>query len=278
MLSQRLSRNFPDLRILLAQANMKITPENFISDCLKKSAMVTLVLNIALTLMLLKFEKSLVLLAVTIPVIFFIIFFYFMNMPKTIIKTKINEIDREIVYAGRFLLVELSAGVPLFEAMRNASKSYKYIGKHFNEILERLEIGMPIDKAIDEVLEITPADNFRKIMWQINNSLKTGGDVTIALRAIIEQISKEQMIAIQNYAKKLNPLIMFYLIIAVIFPSLGIAMLALLGGFIGNIKLEFIKAEAPFAGTLFLIMLFILFLQFMFLSIIRSSRPGVEVE
>ena len=278
MLSQRLTRNFPDLRTLLAQANLKVTPEDFIADCLKKSLMVTVGLNIVLTLMLLKFEKSLVLLAISLPVIYFVMFFYFMNMPKTIIKTKINEIDREIIYAGRFLLVELSAGVPLFEAMRNASKSYKYIGKHFNEILERLEIGMPIDKAIDEVLEITPADNFRKIMWQINNSLKTGGDVTVALKAIIEQISKEQMIAIQNYGKKLNPLIMFYLIIAVIFPSLGIAMLALLGGFVGNIKLEFIKAEPPFVGTLFLIMMFILFMQFMFLSIIRSSRPGVEIE
>lgn len=278
MLNQRLARSFPDLRTLLAQANMKITPENFISACLKKSAMVTLGLNIALTLMLLKFEKSLIFLAISVPVVFFILFFYFMNTPKTIIKTKINEIDREIIYAGRFLLVELSAGVPLFEAMRNASKSYKYIGKHFNEILERLEIGMPIDRAIDEVLEITPADNFRKIMWQINNSLKTGGDVTIALKAIIEQISKEQMIAIQNYAKKLNPLIMFYLIMAVIFPSLGIAMLALLGGFIGNIKLEFVKTEVPFVGTLFLIMLFIVFLQFMFLSLIRSSRPGVQIE
>ena len=59
MLSQRLARSFPDLRILLAQANMKISAEDFIADCLKKSTMVTLGLNIALALVLLKSEKSL---------------------------------------------------------------------------------------------------------------------------------------------------------------------------------------------------------------------------
>ena len=138
-------------------------------------------------------------------------------------------------------------------------------------------MGIPIEKAIDEVVEVTPSDNFRKILWQINNSLKSGGDVTIALKSILEQIAKEQIIAVQNYAKKLNPLIMFYLMSAVIFPSLGITMIALLGGFLGGIELKFIMSEPPFVGTLFLILLLIIFLQFAFLSVIKSSRPGVEI-
>jgi len=277
MIGKRLEKSFPLLKISLAQANMVVKVGDYIDSCLKKSLIFSILINLLMGIFLWKFNKTLSILILSFPVILITVFFYLIKIPKAKIKKKINEVDKEVIYAGRFLLVELSAGVPLFESIRNVSKSYEHIGKHFAEILERIELGVPINKAIEEVIEITPSDNFRKILWQINNSLKTGADVTVALKAIIDQISREQLIAIQNYAKKLNPLIMFYLIIAVIFPSLGITMLALLGGFIGGIELVFLKAEPPFFGTLFIICLFVIFLQFMFLSIIKSSRPGVEI-
>ena len=58
-----------------------------------------------------------------------------------------------------------------------------------------------MDTAINEVIEITPSANFRKMMWQISNSLRTGADVSIALESIIEQISKEQLIEFKTYER-----------------------------------------------------------------------------
>ena len=105
-------------------------------------------------------------------------------------------------------------------------------------------------------------------MWQIMNSLRTGADVSVALESMVEQITKEQLIEMKTYEKKLNPMVMFYLMMAVILPSLGITMLSLLSTFLG-INLG--------VGALIGIALFLVFIQFMFLNMIKSSRPGFAI-
>ena len=96
--------------------------------------------------------------------------------------------------------------------------------------------------------------------------MKTGGDVARALEGITEQISKEQLIRIKEYGKKLNPLVLFYLLIAVIMPSLGIAILSLMSTFTGlTLSLANLIAISFVIGLL----------QFVFLSLITSLRKGV---
>ena len=83
----------------------------------------------------------------------------------------------------------------------------------------------------------------------------------------MEQIAREQTIEINKYSKKLNPFAMFYMIIAVILPSLGITMLVVLSSFL----------EFELSLTIFLIIAFFLgFVQFIFLSLIKFSRPAIE--
>lgn len=258
---------FPNLKMHLEQAHIKKKPEEYIKNVLILTAITTAALMISLTLFLLKSEKSLFLLVFIIPVPF-VLFYFFMHSPKIKAKKRIIDIDSEVVYAGRYLLVELSAGVPLFDALVNASQAYKKIGKHIQDIIRRVEVGKPLDTAINEVIEITPSANFRKMMWQVMNSLRTGSDVSTALESIVEQISREQLIEFKTYERKLNPLVMFYLMMAVILPSLGITMASLLSTFLG-IQLSF--------GALMGIAVFLTFIQFMFLNMIRSSRPGFSI-
>ena len=127
-------------------------------------------------------------------------------------------------------------------------------------------MGKPIDDAITEVMELTPSDNFRKLLWQIMNSLRTGADISTALESILNQISREQLLEMKNYGKKLNPMVMFYLMIAVIVPSLGVTMLSLLSSFIG-LAVSF--------GTLLAIAIGTALIQLVFLVSIKQSRPGV---
>jgi len=200
--------------------------------------------------------------------VFFIVFSILIRTPKSKIRGKINDVDREVVYAGRFLLIELSAGVPLYDSMLNVSRNFKYIGKNFKDIIDRIEVGKPMDVALAEVMEITPSDNFRKLSWQIMSAMQTGGDISVAISQIVEQISREQMINLKQYNKKLNPLVMFYLMIAVIVPSLGIAMLSLLSTFLG-FTLSF--------GSLMGIAVFVGVIQLLFLTMVKASRPGISL-
>ena len=106
------------------------------------------------------------------------------------------------------------------------------------------------------------------MLWQIINALRTGSDVSESLKSVIEQITKEQIIEIKTYAKKLNPLAMFYMIIAVILPSLGITMLIVLSSFISlQLSLPLLVGIAILLGLL----------QMIFFVVIKSSRPSVSV-
>ena len=106
------------------------------------------------------------------------------------------------------------------------------------------------------------------MLWQISNSLRTGSDVSVALKSILDQIAREQLLEVKAYGRKLNPMVMFYLMIAVIAPSLGVAMLSLLSSFIG-LSLDFNGLLGISVG--------VAILQLMFVATIKNSRPGVEI-
>ena len=129
-------------------------------------------------------------------------------------------------------------------------------------------MGTSLEEALNETIKTNPSYQLRKVLWQIVNSLKTGSDIVISLKAVIDSIVREQVIAVEEYGKKLNPLAMFYMVIGIIIPTLGVTMLVVLSTFI-SIKIDL--------TILIIISLGIAFLQLMFLSIIKSSRPAVEI-
>lgn len=206
-----------------------------------------------------------------IPVVLALIpflFLYLLKVPQARAIQKAKEIDKEIVYAGRFLQIELESGVPLYNAMTAAAKSYRHIGKYLQEIVDKIELGTPVEAALNQTIEFTPSDKFRKVLWQIVNSLKTGADIAKSLEATIDQISKEQVIEIKAYGRKLNPMAMFYLIFAIIIPSLGMAMMVILSTFIGfKVTIPVLLTASFFVG----------FVQFMFIAMVKMSRPAVEL-
>jgi len=261
-----ITKRFPYLKHNLAQAGINIKEEDFVKKQLLQSLIITTTLTITLIFIIIKNRGSFILVPLAFIAIYIIMFLFLINTPKGIIRRKIREIDHEITYAGRFLLIELHAGVPLFDAIKNVANNFVDIGKHFQDIINRVEIGTPLEQALNEVMEITPSDNFRRLLFSIVNSLRTGAEVTTALERLVEQISREKLIKIKEYGKKLNPVVMFYLILAVIAPSLGIAVLTLLSSFLGfGFSLSSLLTVS-FAITL---------IQLAFISIVDSMRRGI---
>ena len=247
---------------------MADTPVHFVRKAAFAAFYITTFVVFTLGALFLKLNILLRALYFVFPVLFIMLFFYFMKLPEVKIHQKEKDIDKELVFAGRFMVIELESGVPLYNALLNVSRSYKTLGKAIKEIIENIDLGATMEEAIEEAIELTPSKNFRKMLWQIMNSLKTGADVTSSLNAVVEQITREQIIEVKEYGRKLNPLAMFYMMIAVIVPSLGVAMLIVLSSFLAfELSLTF----------LLIIALFVAFIQFMFLSVVKSSRPSVDI-
>ena len=270
MIIELLMKQNPNLKIKLLQAGIKKKPYDFI----KQNLVVSFYTATAFFFILLSLAKSFEIhfsvffYAGSFIALFLLSFNYFMKIPDVIMRRKEHEIAREIIFAGRFLIVELESGVPIYNAMINVAENFDVIGKYFKEIIDKINMGTTMEEAITEVIETTPSNNFRKLLWQLLNSLKTGADVSTSLNSVVEQITHEQMIEVKEYGRKLNPLAMFYMMMAVIIPTLGVTLLIVISTFLGiNISLS----------SLLSLLLFLGFVQFMFLAIIKSSRPAVEL-
>lgn len=264
---ERIARSLPTLKGKLKRAGMRDKPEDFIKKTFLTTFYMTTGTFVFLFLILAKYNVLKGILFIFPPIMFLFFFFYMLKLPDVIISKKEKEISKEIVFAGRYLIIELESGVTLYNALANVSKNYEVIGGYFKEIVNKVDLGTSMEAALNEAVELIPSNDFRRILWQILNSLRTGSDIAQSLNAVIEQIVKEQVIEVNKYGRKLNPFAMFYMIISVILPSLGVTMLITLSSFI----------EFELNLTLLIVIAFLLgFVQFMFLSIIKFSRPAIE--
>ena len=198
-------------------------------------------------------------------VFYIYLIYFFFNYPNAKIIMAQKNINREIIYAGRFLVIELESGVTVYDAFSHLIENYQNIGKYVRHIITKVDLGTDMESAINDESESIPSQDMKKVLWQILNSIKTGADISTALNTVIDQIVKEQDIEVKEYGRKLNPMAMFYMIIAVILPSLGMTMFMVVATFIG------IKLDIAALLTLAVVMGFV---QFLFLATIKSSRPA----
>jgi len=199
----------------------------------------------------------------------FSMFIYFSQRiyPRIYITRKQREIDKNLLPALQDMLVQLNSGVPLFNIMSNLSLSdYGALSLEFKKAVKRISTGEPEDQVLDSLGESNPSVFFRRTLWQINNGLRSGSDMSIVVQDTIKALNEEQLIQIQNYGNKLNPLIMMYMLISVIIPALSIAFLTIISSMV-NLAEQ--MTQLMFIG----LFIFVVLMQVMFLGLIKSRRP-----
>ena len=264
---ERIAKSQPELKLKLKQAGMPEKGEEFVKKTILGASYISFGLVAFLFLLLSKLGAFKPVFLLSIPITFLVFYGYLKKLPDAKIAKKTNLISKEIVFAGRFIIVELESGVPLYNAMINVSKNYEILGAYFKEIIDKVDLGTSMEDALNEAVEDIPSNDLRKILWQVINSLRTGSNVAKSLYSVMDQITKDQMTQVNEYGKKLNPLAMFYMVVAVILPSLGITMLIILSSFINlRLNLTFLIVLASFLGLL----------QLMFISLVKMSRPAIE--
>ena len=187
---------------------------------------------------------------------------------QVMIAKKGKQIDRDVLFAGRFLLIKLNSGKPLINAIEEASEGFGDATKYFQNIMRDLHLGTSLEAALDKATEYCPSKSLKKILFQITNALKIGVDVTDFLQAVLDEIGDEQLNEIVRYGKKLSSLTMFYMLGAIIVPSLGMTLFVVVAGMI-NINLDVMA----FAIIVFALAV----LQFIFITLFRAARPNLDL-
>lgn len=249
-------------------AHMRETPKQLVKKAILFSFSSAIAATFFIFVILEKQMSSLSILPLVFILVLVLVFVFMLQTPKVYIRRREREINKEVLFAGRYLLVKLESGTPLFNALIDASKSYGVAGKYFKEIVDDINIGTPIEESLENARKYNASKNFRLILWQIVTSLKTGAEVADSLRKTLNQITQEEIIEIKEYGKKLNSLVMFYMIIACVIPSLGVTMIVIVSSFM---DLDIGMSH------LFMILFFLAVIQFLFISLIKSARPMVNL-
>ena len=79
----------------------------------------------------------------------------------------------------------------------------------------------------------------------------------------------DQKAAIKKYGSELNPLVLFYMVLVVIFPTLGIVFLLVLS--------SFVAAAFDMQVVMTAVLVFLVLVQLMFIGLVKSKRPlGID--
>ena len=261
---------FHSLSFELEQADLDFEPREWIAIALFSFIFYAGWLSSALFLVFFIAKISLVTaLLVSLLVGFtvgFASFSYIAFYPKLYVTRKVKDVEKNIPFALRHLLVEVRSGVPLFNALSSIARSkYGQLSIEMQKAVNEINTGKSEIAALEMLARQNPSLYFRRIMWQIVNSLKSGTDIGSTIKEIVNQVTKDQSIEIKQYGAQLNPIALMYMIFAVIFPTLGITFLLVISSFVGlSINLEWILLG---------ILGFLLLFQFMIIGIIKSKRP-----
>jgi len=196
----------------------------------------------------------------------------FMNQriyPKIYFLKRQKDIEKNLISALEDVLIQLSSGIPLFSILVNISGSgYGELSVEFKKAVQEINAGEAEVDVLERLGERNPSNYFKRVLWQLSNGMRAGSDMMVVIQDNLHSLNEEQMIQIQDYGNKLNPLIMFYMLISVIAPALSVTFMTILSSMISLPKNMTIMA---FVGLFILVVL----IQVMFLGIIKSKRPSL---
>ncbi len=199
----------------------------------------------------------------------FLNYMQLVTYPKSIVSKRVKNLEKNLIFALRTILVQIRSGVPIFDSFVSVGAgNYGQISDEFKIVIEKSRSGKPVIDTLEELAIRNPSMYFRRAIWQLVNAMRSGSDIGENLECVLEALSKEQMVQIREYKSVLNPLAMMYMMIAVIMPSLGITVMIIISTFPGMGRLGD-------KMTFWMLLGGVIIMQFLFMSVIRGKRPNL---
>ena len=182
------------------------------------------------------------------------LFFFALHIayPGIVAKKYAAGIDSSLMFALKSMLIQVTSGVSLFNAMLNVSKSnYGVVSKEFENVVKDISAGESEAHALEKLALKTRSEYLKKTSWQLLNSLNSGASLRGALATVVESLNSQQLRAIKDYAAELNLWILLYLLLAAAIPTMGITFLVIMSAMAGlSIGPEALIFIILFAGVM----------------------------
>ena len=199
--------------------------------------------------------------------IFAMIFYTLIRYPGIVAGKKAELIDKHLIFALKDLRLQISSGVPFYNALVNVSKAgYGQASIEIGKAAKAINTGTPVSKALEKMALETKSEFLRRTTWQLINTLRSGSSLKSALNSIIQNLTLDQRDKIRGYGYELNLWVLVYMLFAVAIPTIGATLLVVLSSFAGfGITKQFF--------IFFIIVCFLI--QIILVGFVKTRRPVV---
>jgi len=273
-ISDSILRALPHLHDELIQGEIDVEARDYVGVAIIGSLMTFFYLIIPLMTIILLVPEFMttktLLICFSVPLsVSLIAYNYILLYPKFKTDSRMKQIEFHLLFAMRHILIRVKGGIPLFNAMQGiGAGDYGEVSHEFSIIVREIEAGTPQVVALENAAFRNPSISFRRVIWQLSNSLRAGVEISKTLETVIENLTKEQSLKVKKYGAQLNPLALVYMMFSVVVPSLGITFMIILG--------SFLRIEIP-KQAFYLIPVALIVFQYFFMGLVKTRRPAVVI-
>lgn len=273
-IANKILKLVPGLRYELQETDLDASAEEYTAAAILNSLLVLVMFFLLLFFLSYRIRgntlHSSLILSSVLSFGFFILFLVILiQYPRITAGKKAEQVDKNLVFALKDLLLQISSGVSLYNALINISNGgYGEISYEFGKVAKEVNTGTPMTSALEKMAISTKSEYLKRTTWQLVNTLKAGASLSGALRAIIDDLVINQRGKIRDYAHELNLWSLIYMLFAVAIPTIGATMLVILSSFAG------MGITSPMF-ILFLVVCFIV--QIIIIGFVKTRRPLVIV-
>ncbi len=272
-ITKRVSDAFPGLRINLIGIGAGVEADEYVAASILSTLLYGMLLSsLVFTLLFILgayMEQTVILSLIAGLIITVLLFTVFLLYPGILAGKKAEEIEKDLVFALKDMLLEVNSGATIYGAMVEVAKSgYGRVSEEFDRVVRQVNVGASVEDALEDLALKTTSEHFRNSIWQLVNALKSGSDMENAIKELIKNLTTEQRMKIRNYAQELNIMVLLYMLFAVVIPTIVTTLVIVVGPFMG-------LALGPEA--FYIILPTSLFIQIALVEFIKSRRPVVQL-
>ncbi len=157
---------------------------------------------------------------------------FFLMYPRMMGKTIGSTIDKELIFAMRDMLIQISSGIPLFTVIENlGSANYGYVSMEFQRVATNVKGGSALLNEIELMAIRTQSEYLKKISWQLVTAIRSGADLTSTLKSIVKILVDYQFAISKSFNAELNFIILIFMLVSAVLPTIGTTVLVIFSVF-----------------------------------------------
>jgi len=157
---------------------------------------------------------------------------FFLMYPRMMGKSIGSTIDKELIFAMRDMLIQISSGIPLFTVIENIGNSnYGYVSMEFKRVATNVKGGNSLLSEIELMAIRTQSEYLKKISWQLVTAIRSGANLTNTLKSVVKILVDYQFALSKSFNAELNFIILIFMLVSAVLPTIGTTVLVIFSVF-----------------------------------------------